>query len=84
MLAELSTRLAEQGFTTVTVVARSYASQAPYSLVADIVRALQAAAEGETAKRPLGDGATTTRPNSMRPRWPTCWAMAIRSRPGAR
>ncbi|HSV57979.1 MAG TPA: AAA family ATPase, partial [Variovorax sp.] len=55
LLAELSTRLAEQGFTTVSVVARSYASQAPYSLVADIVRALQGAAPGEAAKLPHDD-----------------------------
>lgn len=49
LLAELSQRLAAQGFTTVSVAARSYASQAPYSLVADIVRALQTLLGGRDA-----------------------------------
>ncbi len=52
LLAELSIRLAGRGFTTVSVAARSYASQAPYSLVADIVRALQATAGGTIALPP--------------------------------
>ncbi|SFM33521.1 adenylate/guanylate cyclase domain-containing protein [Variovorax sp. OV329] len=53
LLAELLAQLGQTGFTTVSVTARSYASQAPYSLVADIVRALQATV-------PAGAGASQT------------------------
>lgn len=56
LLAELLQRLAQQGFATVSVVARSYASQAPYSLVADIVRALQNLAGGPEALLAQADG----------------------------
>ncbi|MBS0340509.1 MAG: AAA family ATPase [Proteobacteria bacterium] len=59
LLAELSQRLAQQGFATVSVVARSYASQAPYSLVADIVRALQNLAGSTDALLAPADDADT-------------------------
>lgn len=57
LLAELSAQLAEQGFAIVSVAARSYASQAPYSLVSDIVRALQGVMGGPDALlAPEADG----------------------------
>lgn len=57
LLAELSERLAQQGFATVSVAARSYASQAPYSLVGDIVRALQnVVGDPEALLTPAGEG----------------------------
>ncbi|MBS0452899.1 MAG: AAA family ATPase [Proteobacteria bacterium] len=59
LLAELSQRLAQQGFATVSVVARSYASQAPYSLVADVVRALQVVVGGTDALLAAADDGDT-------------------------
>lgn len=55
LLAELLSHLGEQGFTTMSVAARSYASQAPYSLVGDIVRALQAVAPATLDAEGAGD-----------------------------
>ena len=55
LISELCSRLGDRNFVTVSVAARGYGSQTPYSLVADIVRALpvisdDAASDGPTQR----------------------------------